>query len=112
MKNSTTNWTENEFKAYLFLYAANADYIISDTEKDIIEELIDKKHYHKLYAELAHDNDIQSIEKIEFNLKKFNYTKSEKERLLKELKDLFLSDGEFNQLEKIMFHFLERIFKA
>ena len=112
MKNTETNWSKNEFKAYLFLYAAQADYIITDTEKDIIEELVDKRQYHKIFRELENDNDIVSIKKIEYNLKKFNYSKNEKEQLLVEINNLFLSDGNYNQLEKMLFHFFERIFKA
>ncbi len=112
MGNINTNWTHNEFKAYLLLYAANADYIVTDTEKDIIEELVNKKQLHKIYTELQHDNDIQSIKKIEGFLKKNNYSKENKATLLDEIKELFLSDGEFNQLEKIMYHFFEKLFSA
>ena len=112
MKTIKTNWTNNEFKAYILLYAANADYVVSETEKDIIEELIDKKQLHKISTELKYDNDIQSIKKIEYCLKKFNYSKEEKEILLEEIKNLFLSDGDYNQLEKIMYHFFEKIFSA
>ena len=112
MKTIKTNWTNNEFKAYILLYAANADYIVSETEKDIIEELIDKKQLHKISTELKYDNDIQSIKKIEYYLKKFNYSKEEKEILLEEIKNLFLSDGDYNQLEIIMYHFFEKLFKA
>lgn len=106
-----TNWTKNEFKAYLFLYAANADYIVSDIEKDIIEKLIDKKQYHKIYSELQQDNDIRSIDKIDFTLKKFDYSKKDIQLLLTEVKELFLADGNFNLLEQIMLKSFERIFK-
>jgi len=111
MDTTETNWSQNEFKTYLFLYAANADYIVTETEEDIIKELVDIKHYHKLYAELKNDSDFQSIQKVIFNLKKFNYSKDDIENLLLELKELFLSDGKFNHLEKIMLKNLEKIFK-
>jgi len=110
MKSIETNWTKNEFKAYLLLYAANADYIITDTEKDIIDDLVDVKQYHKIYAELENDSDFQSIEKILFNLKKFNYSKNEIDVLLTEIKALFLSDGKYDQLEKIMYKSFKKIF--
>lgn len=111
MNTTETNWSQNEFKTYLFLYAANADYIVTETEKDIIKELIDAKHYHTLYVELNNDNDYQSIQKILYNLKKFDYSENDTENLLTEIKELFLSDGEFNHLEKIMLKNLEKIFK-
>jgi hypothetical protein len=34
MNTPKTNWTNNEFKAYLLLYAANADHIELPIEKD------------------------------------------------------------------------------
>lgn len=112
MSEINTEWANNEFKAYLFLYAAKADYIVTDTEKDIIEELVDKKQYKKIYAEFEKDNDIQSLDKITHNLKKFNYSKNDIDTLLNEVKELFLADGQFNQLEKIMLNFFNKNFKA
>jgi len=112
MKTLKTNWTNNEFKAYILLYAANADYIVTDTEKDIILELVDQKQYHTIYAELNYDNDYTSIQKIQYNIEKFNYSENDIKKLLSEIKELFLSDGKFDYLEKYMLKSLERIFKA
>jgi hypothetical protein len=112
METSKMNWTKNEFKAYILLYVANADYIVTKTEKDIICKLVSPKQYHKIYVEFDNDNDYQSIQKIQFNIKKFKYTNNQIDKLLIEIKELFLSDGNFDILEKSMFNLLKKILIA
>lgn len=97
---TTTNWTRQEFKTYLLLYCAQADFEESEDEIDAIKEQIGEKTFKSIHKELDHDNDYQSIQKIQYNLKKFNYSSEEKDKLIEDIKNLFFVDGEFNILEK------------
>lgn len=112
MDTSKLNWTKNEFKAYLLLYAANSDYEETQVEKDIIFELVSLKQYQKIHREFDNDNDYQSIQKIQKSIKKFNYSENEIDKLLIEVKFLFLSDGNFNILEKNLLCLLNKILKT
>jgi hypothetical protein len=104
-----TNWTRAEFKAYLLAYCAASDYIETDEQKDFIHNLVSDETYKSVHRELSHDNDYQSIQKIQSNLEKFNYSKNDVEILLKDVKNLFLADGQIDVLEENMFRALKKI---
>ena len=109
MGNVTTDWTRPEFKAYLLSYAANANYIESEAEKKVILSYVSEVEYFKIHKELDSDNDYQSIQKILFNIDKYNYSKDELEVLIADIKNLFDSDGDFDILEDNMLHALQRL---
>ena len=109
MENVKTNWSRPEFKAYLLSYAANANFFESEEEKEVILSYVSENEYHKIHNELAGDNDYQSIQKILFNIEKYNYSKDELQVLIGDIKNLFDSDGNFDILEDNMMHALKRL---
>lgn len=112
MKNTTDiNWTRDEFKAYVLLYAANCDYIENRQEHNYILEKINKDIYHKIHRELGNDNDYQSIQKIIASIEKFDYSKDELEFLTSEIMGLLLADGELDSIEQCVFMMLKKILK-
>lgn len=111
MSTIETNWTKPEFKAYLLLYAANANYFESDDEKDSILNMVPVEMYKSIHKELDRDNDYQSIQKILYNLDKFSYSKEEMESLVKDIQMVFNSDGEHDVLEDNMLHALRKFLK-
>ncbi len=104
-----TDWTRAEFKAYLLMYAAKADYIETAEEKEIIKELVGKKGYKRIHRELDRDSDYQSLQKIMYNIEKFNYSKTELDDLMRDISNLFLSDGNYDILEENMMMYLRRL---
>lgn len=106
-----TNWTKEEFKAYLLSYAASADYFESKEEKATILSYVSKDIYKKVHLELKGDNDYQSIQKILFTLDKYNYSKDDLNVLFEDIKTLFEADGKFDVLEENMMHALRRLIK-
>jgi len=109
MENIATNWSRPEFKAYLLSYAANANYFESDEEKKVILSYVSEAEYFKIHKELDQDNDYQSIQKILYNIDKYNYSKDELQTLISDIKNLFDSDGDFDILEDNMLHALKRL---
>ena len=97
-----TDWTKEEFKAYLLSYAANANYFESEEEKEKILEHVSKAQYKKIHKELDKDNDYQSIQKILHNIDKFGYDKEDLEKLIKDIQELFNADGNVDTLENNM----------
>ena len=112
MSEVTTDWTKPEFKAYLLSYAAAANFFESEEEKEMIHSIVSDDVYKKIHRELAKDNDYQSIQKILFNIKKFEYSKDELHVLVGEIKELINADGEFDILESNMLHALERLIES
>ncbi len=109
MTSINTDWTRKEFKAYLLLYASETDQVITEEEKELILESISKGDYHKIHDELEQDNDYQSVQKILHNIEKYNYSKEDVSGLLRDIKNLFLSDGHFDTVEKNMLIALKRL---
>lgn len=111
MSEITTNWTKEEFKAYLLLYAAHADFIESEEEQELIRELVPVSSYKAIHKELEHDNDYQSIQKILHNVEKFNYSRDDLNQLMKDINTVFNADGAIDLQEENMLLALKRLLK-
>ncbi len=109
MKTTDTNWSRDEFKAYVLLYAANCGHIEGAEERAYILSKVDKELYKKIHKEFDKDNDYQSIQKILANIEKFNYSHDELQDLTKEIMELFLADDRFDNIEQEVFILLKRI---
>jgi hypothetical protein len=106
-----TDWTREEFKAYLLLYAANANYFETEEEKERILSLVDAVDYKKIHKELDHDNDYQSIQKILHNVEKFHYSKDDLNSLISDIQNVFDANGEHDLLEDNLLLALKKLLK-
>lgn len=110
MSNFETNWTKVEFKTYLLLYFANADFVETEDEKELITSRVDEKVLKKIHKEFDNDSDYARIQKIANSATKFGYTNKNAEKLLNKIKTLFFSeDHDFGILEENMFRGLKHI---
>ena len=107
-----TDWTREEFKAYILIYAAQSNFFEKEEEKEFIRSRVSGETYRKIHRELDNDNDYQSIQKILYNLEKFEYTRKETERLVKNIQKVFLADGEIDLLESNFYRALKRLLEA
>lgn len=111
MKNIEVNWTKEELQTYLFIYSINADYKETEEELAAITSKTNQETYKKMHAEFNKDNDYASIQKINQSLKELNYSNEQINSLFDEIKQLFLSDGEYTVLEKNVMTGLKRLLK-
>ena len=109
MDDFTTNWTHQELKAYMLLYCANADFIVSREEKEYIKSKVSDEEYQKIHREFEKDNDYQQIQKINAAIERFDYSKEEIDKAFQSIKDLFLSDGEMDILEQNIYRGLKHL---
>ena len=100
MVDYTTNWTSEELTIYTLIFCANADFSESVVEDDYIKSKITSTNFDKIHKEFEQDNDYTSIQKIQHSLERLGYTKSDKEKLLAEIKALFMCDEHFDILEQ------------
>lgn len=105
-----TDWTREEFKAYLLTYVANANYFETEDEKEVILGMVSGDAYKKIHKELAHDNDYQSIQKIIYNLEKYHYSKDELNNLVADIQRVFNAEGKHDILEENIIRALKRLF--
>jgi len=103
------NWTKEEFETYVLLYAAQSNYIETESESKYILSKVNKEIYNSIHTEIVHDNDYQAMEKIKTYLTENKYTQIEKEALLKNIKNVFFADGSVDVLERNVFILLKKI---
>ncbi|MCT4629652.1 hypothetical protein [Winogradskyella sp.] len=108
----TKNWTREQLIAYVLLFAAHSDFKEDNNERNIIISKVNMNTFQEIHNEFDKDNDYQSIQKIMTSLKQHNYQKNDIETLLKDIKTLFFSDGNFSINERNMLKSLERLFKS
>jgi hypothetical protein len=111
MNESTTKWSQKEFKAYLLLYAANSNQNVTDEEKEFIESKFDKLTLKKMSKELELDNDYQRLQKILKCINQFNCTDSDIDKLLEEVKFISTTDGTIDVVEQSTYSFLTKMLK-
>jgi hypothetical protein len=107
----STDWTREEFRAYLLLFAANANFFESEDERAAISQLVRPETLKKMQKELSKDNDYQSIQKILYTIEKYHYSNDNLEHFLHEVSAIFDSDGRHDILEDNMLLQLKKLFK-
>ena len=111
MREFETNWTPDEFKAYVLIFCAHADCVETKEESDMIRSHVSNSGFKKIHEEFDHDNDYKSIQKIRHTIQRFQYSESQMDHLVAEIKELFLADGKLDIMESNLLLGLKRIIK-
>ena len=98
-----------EFLAYLFLYGASADLVISDTEIQLILERVGRERFDKAKALFEGKSDYERLQFILAHKEAHFPTEEEKSKVLSQLKDLFYVDKEFSVMEQNFIRILQKI---
>jgi hypothetical protein len=107
----STDWTREEFRAYLLLYAANANFFESEDEREALLKLVRPEVYKKMHKELDRDNDYQSIEKILFTIEKYEYSDEVLSGFMREIEHILNSDNHHDLLEDQLLIGLRKLMK-
>jgi len=106
------NWTKEEFKAFLLLYAAQTNFIETQEEIEFIESKLPSEIINKIRKEINKLNDYQKSEIIVNQIKSNHYMQTDLDKILAEIKELYKSDGVFDSLEQSMLDMLEKLLKV
>ncbi len=109
METQTTTWTFREFKAYLFLYAANSKHFETQEEKNKIHSFVHNHSYRQIHREIEQDNDYQSIQKILSYIEKEKLKQTDLDKLLAEIRELINVNYKPDLLEENMFLALKHL---
>lgn len=102
--------SKEELSVFILLYCANADFKVTRSEFKYINSKIDKLDFYRLSEIFNAYNDYQIINKIQSSFKKLNYSKEDKEYLLKEIRELINLESTSCFLKLIFFRGLKRLF--
>lgn len=111
MSEYRTKWSKEEFEAYLLFYCANADYVETPEEKELIHNKISEEVYTAIHLEFNKDNDYIRIQKIIDSAERLELSKQEIDDFYKEIEELFNVDGKFDILEREIYIGLKRVLK-
>ena len=103
------DWTKNEFLAYVLLYAAHCNDFEDSEELNFILSKIDDVTFHRIHTEVVVDSEYIKLKKIQQYILENKLSQSEKEEILKNIKEVFFADGTVDILEKELFVTLKKI---
>ena len=106
------NWTKEEFKVFLLLFAAQTNFIETQEEIEYIESKFPNEIINRTRKEINKLNDYQKSEIIVNQIKSNEYVQSDLDEILLEIKELYKSDGVFDSLEQSMFSMLKKLLKV
>ena len=106
------NWTKEEFKLYLLIYAAQANLFESEEEIDFIKSKFNREKINKINKEVKNLNDYHRCQIIIDYIKQNDYSQEELDAILLQIKKIFDSDGSFDMIEQQSFYMLEKLLKA
>ena len=106
------SWSEKEFRAYLFLYAADSNFEYNVEEKSFIESRFNSKTLETIKSETDDLNDFQRSKIITDYIKLKNIKQKKLDQMLDEIKEVYLADGRFDQYEQSIFKMLTKKMKA
>jgi hypothetical protein len=101
-----------DFLTYLLLFATHADFNFDEEERNHILSKVDESTLERVNRVFQRQNDIQRIDQIRSYLKAGNYSKSEQEGLVAEVRKAFYADGDYSTLEQNLMIGLKRILKS
>ena len=109
MKIDDSNWTYNEFLAFVLIFGAEMNYPLSKEELSYIQERTGIADVSKIKAKVDGVTDMEGLEVIEHYREKYLNTKADEDKARKDLEDLLQTGGKHSQLEKIAVHLIEKM---
>ena len=106
------NFTKEEFKAFLLLFAAQTNFIETQEEIEYIESKFPNEIINRTRKKINKLNDYQKSKIIVNQIKSNEYVQRDLDEILLEIKELYKSDGVFDSLEQSMFAMLKKMLRA
>lgn len=109
MASENSNWTYNEFLAFLLVYAGGMDTYLSDQELEFIKQRTRIDDIAKIKAAVDAVSDAEVLDIIDAYRPKYLGTPEKELTVKTDLENLINTPGVHSQLEKAAVHILEKI---
>jgi hypothetical protein len=106
-----SNFTYDEFHAFVMLYAANADSHIDPQEEILISESLPPDRYAAVKAHFLACSDMDALDLILAYRDRYCATPEARDRILADMQRIYHAHEAFSQIERGMHHLFERIFQ-
>ncbi|MCB0402789.1 MAG: hypothetical protein KDD41_11940 [Flavobacteriales bacterium] len=99
----------NEFLAFVLIFAANADFDESARELKVIKKKVGEEAFEKAHELYEDQNDYQHIEIITSYQDSYFADEASKQKIYKEMEEVFMADHELDTLERNELMMLKKI---
>ena len=106
-----SNWSYNEFLAFLLVYGSEMNQRLNQDELDFIKTRTGVEDIEKIKATLDGISDAEAIDIIEDCKRKYLATPESKSKVKNDLEGLLHTPGNHTQFEKVVVHLIERLLK-
>jgi len=107
----TSNLSYNEFLAFLMIYGAEMNQVLTAEELNFIKTRTGIQDIGKIKARVDNMSDAEAIELIDDYKCKFLPTPESKTKVKNDLEGLLNTPGTHTQFEKVVVHLMERLLK-
>jgi hypothetical protein len=105
------NWSYNEFLAFLMIYGAEMNQVLTQHELDFIKTRTGIHDIEKIKAKVDGISDAEALEIIDDYKALYLPTAESKSKVKNDLEGLLNTPGTHSQFEKVVVHLMERLLK-
>ena len=110
MPTQTENWTYLEFHAFVMLYAANADGVISPEERNLImSNTLSAEMYDRIKSVFMANDDAQTLDIILSYRDKYCRTQADKDKILLDMVEIYNANDAFSKIEQGVHQLFKRM---
>lgn len=108
-RQNSPKWSYDELVAFVLLYAAASDFVITAEERQLVRERIGPQHYRQLLRIFEETSDYDQLQLILSFRDQYFPDATRKEALLTNIQRTFLADHELHVLEQNLFRMLRKL---
>ena len=105
------NWSYNEFLAFLMVYGAEMNQMLTEHELDFIKTKTGIHDIEKIKAKVDGISDAEALEIIDDYKALYLPTAESKSKVKNDLEGMLNTPGTHSQFEKVVVHLMERLLK-
>ncbi len=109
MKENLDLWTYNDFLAFLLIYAASADFTITDEERTRLALDTGYDSYRKALPLFEALSDYERLQTILYFKPRYFATNEEVEKILQEVQDIYKADEKYSANEQNLLLLLRKV---
>ncbi len=109
MNMDQTDWTYNEFLAFVMVYGAGMNDTLTNEELDFIKARTGITDIEKIKIKVESISDAEAMEVIDSYKKMHLPTQESKNKAKRDIEELLKTPGTHSQLEKVVVHLMEKL---
>ena len=109
MPTVNSNWSYNEFLAFVLVFGAEMNYPLSKEELEFIRSKSNIADINEIKAKVDEITDAEGLEIIDSYRAKYLNSKEQVVKAKQDLEELLKTDGKHSQLEKVAVHLIEKL---